>query len=265
MVPPLAAAPHRPTDEVGKVPGSFAVSQNGTATYLVPIEVPPGRAGMEPKLALQYDSSAGQGFVGLGWSLTGLPAITRCAKIFATDGQATGVRGDASDAFCLGGDRLVSVKDLGDGTAEYRTEVDSFTKVVSYGPTTTVDGRYTGPRHFKAWYKSGQIVSFGLQEGSRRLAADVPVTWYASDFEDHSGNTMRVFYEGFFAAVFGSPDTVRSDVEENRPLGIYYRRLTQTRRFAPITMHDRGDHDVAIRVITMGGMRNRGRHRVIFR
>jgi len=47
----------------------------GDARLSYPIEVPPGRNGMQPQLALTYDSSAGNGWVGLGWNLN-VPAIT---------------------------------------------------------------------------------------------------------------------------------------------------------------------------------------------
>jgi RHS repeat-associated protein len=43
------------------------------------IEVPPGRAGHAPTLALRYDAGGGAGLVGLGWSL-GLPAIERSPR-----------------------------------------------------------------------------------------------------------------------------------------------------------------------------------------
>jgi hypothetical protein len=45
------------TDQVGAVLGSFAVTDSGTAGYAIPIEVPPGRMGMEPKLGLVYSST----------------------------------------------------------------------------------------------------------------------------------------------------------------------------------------------------------------
>ena len=48
----------------------------GTGSFTVPIPTSPGRSGFEPKLALSYDSGAGNGVFGFGWQLS-LPAITR--------------------------------------------------------------------------------------------------------------------------------------------------------------------------------------------
>jgi hypothetical protein len=42
----------------------------------VPLAVSPGRSGFGPQLSLSYDSGAGNGPFGFGWSLA-LPAITR--------------------------------------------------------------------------------------------------------------------------------------------------------------------------------------------
>ena len=48
----------------------------GTGSMSVPIATSPSRAGFGPQLALSYDSGAGNGSFGFGWSLS-LPAITR--------------------------------------------------------------------------------------------------------------------------------------------------------------------------------------------
>lgn len=221
--PELDVAPDVPTATVGAVPGSFDVSDRGTAQYTIPIEVPPGRAGMEPRIALQYDSSGGEGFLGRGWSLAGLPGITRCPKTFATDLVAAGVLGTSEDAFCLGGDRLVSVNGTygADGT-EYRTELDGFTKVVSYGPTANPDSSYSGPSSFKAWTKEGRILTFGATEGSRRVANRVAVAWYVSQFEDQQGNQMTVEYDRSVNEYPLDVNNTRVDVTMTNPTAIYY-------------------------------------------
>src|SRR5438552_17724159 len=48
----------------------------GTASLSVPIAVSPGRSGFTPHLSLTYDSGAGNGPFGFGWTLS-LAAITR--------------------------------------------------------------------------------------------------------------------------------------------------------------------------------------------
>ncbi len=48
----------------------------GTGTFTVPIALPPGRAGVQPALALSYGTSSGNGPVGVGWSLSA-PFIAR--------------------------------------------------------------------------------------------------------------------------------------------------------------------------------------------
>src|SRR5881396_39854 len=48
----------------------------GTGSMTVPIATSPGRGGFGPQLALAYDSGAGNGPFGFGWTLS-LPSITR--------------------------------------------------------------------------------------------------------------------------------------------------------------------------------------------
>ena len=70
----------------------------GTGSLTVPIYTSPGRSGFGPQLSLSYDSGAGNGPFGFGWSLA-LPSITR-----KTD-KGLPQYGDAeeSDTFILSG------------------------------------------------------------------------------------------------------------------------------------------------------------------
>ncbi len=79
----------------------------GTGSMSVPIAISPSRAGFGPKLALTYDSGAGNGPFGLGWSLN-IPAITR-----KTDkGLPRYFDHEQSDVFILAGaEDLVPVLD----------------------------------------------------------------------------------------------------------------------------------------------------------
>ena len=91
----------------GALAGSGSVTPAGEYRYRIPLDVPPGRAGMAPSLALVYSSRGKNGHLGVGWQLEGLSEIDRCPRTFAVDGVSNGVRLDDHDAFCLDGHELV--------------------------------------------------------------------------------------------------------------------------------------------------------------
>ena len=70
----------------------------GTGSMTVPIASSPGRSGFGPQLALSYDSGAGNGPYGVGWSLS-LPSITRKTD----NGLPKYEDADESDVFILSG------------------------------------------------------------------------------------------------------------------------------------------------------------------
>ena len=143
-------------------PGQFSVSDTGAAVYTIPIQVPPGTAGMAPKLALVYNSQGGNGSLGVAWSLSGLSTITRCPRTMAQDGVRARVNDEANDRFCLDGQRLVLIAGAyGADGAEYRTERESFTRTISYGTAGN------GPAWFKVWTRPGQIMGYGNTTDSR--------------------------------------------------------------------------------------------------
>lgn len=51
------------------------VSQLGTASVAYPIKVPTGRNGMQPQIAVQYNSEGPNGWLGQGWDIS-IPALT---------------------------------------------------------------------------------------------------------------------------------------------------------------------------------------------
>src|SRR5437588_4724550 len=70
----------------------------GTGSLTVPIYTSPGRSGFGPQLSLSYDSGAGNGSFGFGWSLP-LPSLTR-----KTDkGLPQYADAEESDIFILSG------------------------------------------------------------------------------------------------------------------------------------------------------------------
>src|SRR5215813_5184621 len=67
--PPVGAIV--PSAPIGTLPGTMSVGSDGSGRYSVPLEVPPGRMGIQPSLSLEYSSNAANGLLGVGWSLAG--------------------------------------------------------------------------------------------------------------------------------------------------------------------------------------------------
>ena len=182
---------------VGTTKGEFTVNQ-GTASYTLKIEVPPGIAGMEPELSLNYSSGSGNGYLGVGWSIGGVSAITRCAQTRAVDGvsHTFGVKYDRNDRFCLDGKRLIVTKgNYGADGSEYRTEIDTYAKIVARGDYNG------GPRYFEVKTKSGLRYLYGYGDYSYQISKSggVMAFWKVSRIYDSYSNMIRFYYKSNYA------------------------------------------------------------------
>jgi RHS repeat-associated protein len=206
------------SDSVGATFGEFRVDETGNANYSIPIFAPPGTAGVAPKIALNYNSGGGNGWVGKGWSLSGFSAITRCRKtreagdFFSgqtpVDGNSKPVTYSNQDVFCLDGSRLLLVAGTyGASGAEYRLELDPYTKVVSNAGNNTATSSYTGPEYFVVQRKDGSTSYYGNSAESRVPAVTctqqaapvcnasiVLAAWPMNRFEDSTGNYIDYAY-----------------------------------------------------------------------
>lgn len=95
------------TETVGTLPGELSVHQ-GIASYQIPIELPEGRGGNTPQLAIQYSSQgAANSALGVGFNIAGLSSIYRCGSQWFTDEQFRPVENSRLDNFCMDGNRLI--------------------------------------------------------------------------------------------------------------------------------------------------------------
>jgi hypothetical protein len=172
-------------------PGQSSVGLDGEANYVIPIQISSGTGGVSPILSLGYRSQAGNGVLGQGWNLNGISQISRCNKTIVQDGANGGINYDTNDRFCIDGQRLIVVSGTyGSDSAEYRTELASFSKIVSYGAAGT------GPAWFKVWTKSGQIIEYGNTADSRieAQASTSARAWGGNKISDAKGNYLTISY-----------------------------------------------------------------------
>jgi Salmonella virulence plasmid 65kDa B protein len=147
----------------------------GSYRRAMPIEVPPFH-GLEPALALVYDSGAANGFVGVGWSLAGPSIIER-----GSAGRGA-PKYDASDVYYLDGEELVPCRALG-GT--HCTRIQTHRRI-------TFDGV-----NWYVWQKDGTKLTFskayGVSPGPDGIwgtADDVAWKWALTSVVDTHGNTV---------------------------------------------------------------------------
>ncbi|MEP2302183.1 MAG: SpvB/TcaC N-terminal domain-containing protein [Kangiellaceae bacterium] len=179
---------------VGALEGQAGVS-GGSATYSIPIALPPGRAGMQPSVSLNYSSKGGNGIAGVGWSLGVGSAISRCGRIADIDGVSMSVTFSAvDDRLCLDGQRLIVTSgDYGTSGAIYRTQMDRFVKVVQSG------GINSSSSDFTVYHKDGKISYYGSTADSRHSpnGKSQNLSWAISEQQDQSGNTISYVYSEY--------------------------------------------------------------------
>lgn len=186
LVTPIVPA----NQAVGALQGQAGVS-GGAATYTVPIVIPPGRAGMQPRVSLNYSSRGGNGIAGVGWNLGAGSSIHRCGKTAAQDGFSFGVTYSAiEDRLCLDGQRLMVVSgSYGVSGAEYRTELDTFAKVVQSGGINSTSSQ------FSVYHKNGNISHYGGGSASQSAEGRSEIlTWAIRKKEDRSQNSIDYNY-----------------------------------------------------------------------
>ena len=152
----------------------------GTMSYSIPIEVPAGRNGMQPNLALTYRSGNDSGWIGVGWELE-VGSIERSTKFginYSGDNYVLRISGAAMKLMNIGND-------------EYRAEVEGDFYRIRKVPAVN------GPFAWEVTDKSGTRYLFGESYENRQ---DDPnnqervFKWCLSLVQDTNGNYMTYSY-----------------------------------------------------------------------
>ncbi len=169
--------------EISETPGELSVSLTGGANYSVPIKVPPGINGVEPEIALSYNSQGGNGLAGYGWNISGLSVISRIPKTKYHDGEVGNVDLSQNDRFSFDGQRLVLKSGTyGASGSTYETENYSNVKIEAFS------SYYNGPGYFKVTYPDGSFAYYG-QTSNSRTRMDYAITYWQNP------QGVRISYE----------------------------------------------------------------------
>ncbi len=164
---------------------------SGAATLSIPVDLPPGPNDLVPELALSYSSQAGNGPLGVGWSIAS-PAIV-CASRFGVPDYA------ACDRFEMNGEVLVGPDEDG----AYHAFEESFVRIERHAASGT----------WTATSTRGTTMTFGEGGGtaSRVFGPGGIAEWHLSSVTDVFGNRVDFTYTSGPAGDEGHlhPETIR--------------------------------------------------------
>lgn len=165
----------------------------GTGNFTIPLALPPGRHGLQPRLSLVYSTGHGNGSFGLGWSVM-LPGVSRRT--------AKGVpRYGADDVFILSGEDLVRVSGHHPGRVMYRPRTEGlFARIEHVADGAEDYWEVTGKDGLTTWYGTPRPVPAPPAWSDpavirNPLAGSHPVyAWGITRTRDRFGNQIRYRY-----------------------------------------------------------------------
>ena len=181
------------------------VNNTGDARLSYPIEVPPGRQGIQPQFAVSYNSSGGNGWMGMGWDLAqrAITIDTRFGVPRYDIGLIDPSRGPLeTETYMLEGEMLTPVAHRGDLVARtpdkiFHARVEGqFRKIIRHG---------SNPSEY--WWevidKNGVRSIYGgnlatqTQDSTAVLKTDggQVFRWALTEMRDLNGNRMTYAYD----------------------------------------------------------------------
>ncbi|MCG8614010.1 MAG: FG-GAP-like repeat-containing protein, partial [Pseudomonadales bacterium] len=136
-------------------------------------------------MALTYRNRNTTGALGVGWSLGGMPVISRCPNIKVLgDDQNLGVTYDnTKDKLCLNGKRLKVVSgQYFQSNSKYRTDIDEYSLIL-------FDGNY-----FTVVQRDGVEIQLDVRQWLS-ASSDIVLAWYPSAVADRFGNEIAYTYQ----------------------------------------------------------------------
>jgi YD repeat-containing protein len=167
--------------------------ETGALTERIPLDIPPGRNGLQPDLALQYNSQDTEdSIVGYGWSLS-IPSIQRLNKVGSQE-----LYDNNNQYFTSSLDGELSPYGVS-ASSTYRAKVDegSF-DLYSYATSTNTWTMYD---------KNGTRYLFGSDDQSRQESTTTPTkiyTWMLREVRDTNNNYVKYTYNKDYDQIYPS-------------------------------------------------------------
>ena len=202
------------------LPMTTDVNDNGAAVITIPIDCPPGAGGLKPDLSFVYNSQAGDGIMGPGWSIGGMSKISRVPYKYYYSNYSNAVNFTNQDDYSLDGIRLIK------GTnGKYYPEVFDNSVITFANNSFTVSK------------PNGFIYTYGGTNDSKHYPQGIisnPVEWHISSIQDPYGNTINFSYSkdndgGFYPSQISYSGYTIEFVYKNED---YNRHDTQKKFFA---------------------------------
>ncbi len=165
----------------------------GILTGSIPIEIPPGRNGMQPNVVLAYESAGGNGWVGMGWKLEmgAIERQTRWGVLYQPttqeelDGKVYTIR--------LDGVSTDLVQDAIDPLLYHEKIKGSFLRIKKLSADGTTGWEITDKKGTK--YKFGTGTTTRIQGTVGSLGTQI-FKWCLERVEDRDGNYMTMTFTG---------------------------------------------------------------------
>jgi len=180
---PSGADSQTTTGSGGGGPSGVSASASlfsGAATVSIPIEVPPGRRGMAPKLAITYNSQLPNGWLGVGFTLD-LGSIQRSTK------RGVDYAGTDFVAVLNGASAELVPRSTDWGTGYYSAKIEGAYMKYRYNSST---------KGWEVTAKDGTVYKYGSTAASRQdFASGTKIfKWCLDTVTDTNGNYMNIYY-----------------------------------------------------------------------
>jgi YD repeat-containing protein len=148
---PTTAEPDR-NKSVGEIAIQETVSATGALNYIVPIQIISGKPALPVNINMAYSSQSGAGFMGYGWSLSGLSLIQEVSSNIYYNTKTEPLKLTKAGQFVLDGMRLIKM-------SETTTQITYQSEQGFINAVATLSGNII--RYFTVNYPNGNKAVYG--------------------------------------------------------------------------------------------------------